>query len=48
MLQSEVHRIIKLLGPRLVVSPSHEAMLPDIPPQNIAAMACAVQDYQSP
>jgi uroporphyrinogen decarboxylase len=48
MVQSEVRRIIGLLGPRLVVSPSHEAILPDIPPQNIAAMASAVQDYRYP
>ncbi len=40
--ETEVERIVGLLGPRLVVSPSHEAILPDIPPANIAAMARAV------
>ncbi len=40
---NEVSRIKQLLGPHLVISPSHEAILPDIPPQNIEAMASAVQ-----
>jgi hypothetical protein len=30
-----------MLGP-LVVSPSHEALLPNVPPENVAAMADAV------
>lgn len=37
--QADVRRIKKLLGPRLVVSPSHEALLPNVPPRNVAAMA---------
>jgi uroporphyrinogen decarboxylase len=38
-IKKEVIRIKKLLGPNLIVSPSHEAILPNIPPRNIAAMA---------
>lgn len=37
--RDEVRRLKRLLGPRLVVSPSHEALLPDVPPENVAAMA---------
>jgi uroporphyrinogen decarboxylase len=36
---AEVRRIKARLGPHLVVSPSHEALLPDVPPRNVAAMA---------
>jgi uroporphyrinogen decarboxylase len=39
--QAEVRRIKCLLGPRLVVSPSHEALLPNVPPANLEAMALA-------
>jgi uroporphyrinogen decarboxylase len=38
----EVSRLKQLLGPQLIISPSHEAILPDIPAQNIEAMARAV------
>jgi uroporphyrinogen decarboxylase len=37
--KEEVARIKKLLGPNLIVSPSHEALLPDVPPENVKAMA---------
>jgi uroporphyrinogen decarboxylase len=37
----EVRRVKDLLGPRLIVSPSHEALLPNVPPRNVAAMADA-------
>lgn len=37
----EVRLVRDLLGPRVVISPSHEAVLPDVPPENIAAMAVA-------
>jgi uroporphyrinogen decarboxylase len=37
--KAEVRRIKAVLGPHLVVSPSHEAVLPDVPPRNIAALA---------
>jgi uroporphyrinogen decarboxylase len=28
-----------VLGPNLIVSPSHEAILPNVPPENVEAMA---------
>jgi uroporphyrinogen decarboxylase len=37
--RSEVRRIAALLGPNLVVSPSHEALLPNVPPENVIAMS---------
>ncbi|MBN1899724.1 hypothetical protein JW926_00195 [Candidatus Sumerlaeota bacterium] len=37
--KQEVRRVKRLLGPSLIVSPSHEAILPDVPPENIRAMA---------
>ncbi len=36
--KQEVRRVAQLLGPRFVVSPSHEALLPNVPPANIEAM----------
>ncbi len=39
--EADVHRVRQLLGPRLIVSPSHEAILPNVPPENIEAMARA-------
>lgn len=42
--RDEVRRIKELLGPHLIVSPSHEAILPDVPPQNVAAMAEAAHE----
>ena len=39
--QADVRRIKRLLGPRLIISPSHEALLPNVPPQNLEAMAKA-------
>lgn len=38
---NDVRRIKKLLGPNLIVSPSHEALLPNVPPENVVAMAAA-------
>jgi uroporphyrinogen decarboxylase len=38
---TEVHRVKNLLGPNLIVSPSHEAILPNVPPQNLEALAQA-------
>jgi uroporphyrinogen decarboxylase len=37
--KAEVRRLKDILGPNFIVSPSHEAVLPDVPPRNIAAMA---------
>lgn len=38
-IKDEVNRVRDLLGPSLVVSPSHEAILPNIPAANVKAMA---------
>jgi uroporphyrinogen decarboxylase len=38
-IKEDVRRVKKILGPNLIVSPSHEALLPDIPAANVAAMA---------
>jgi uroporphyrinogen decarboxylase len=37
--RQEVRRLRDILGPCWIASPSHEALLPDIPPRNVAAMA---------
>ncbi len=42
--KTEVRRVKKFLGPNLIVSPSHEALLPNVPPQNIAAMSEAAHE----
>jgi uroporphyrinogen decarboxylase len=44
----EVRRVSQLLGPHLVVSPSHEALLPDVPPQHALAMAEAAAAERTP
>ncbi|MBD3373407.1 hypothetical protein GF406_00090 [candidate division KSB1 bacterium] len=42
--KKSVHQLIDRLGPRLIVSPSHEALLPNVPPKNVQAMVDAVFD----
>jgi uroporphyrinogen decarboxylase len=37
--RDEVRRVKDLLGPAFVVSPSHEAILPNVPPENVRALA---------
>ena len=43
-IRDEVHRLRDLFGPNFVVSPSHESILPDVPWENIQAMAEAAAD----
>jgi uroporphyrinogen decarboxylase len=38
-IRDEVRRLRDLFGPNYIVSPSHESILPNVPPENIAAMA---------
>jgi uroporphyrinogen decarboxylase len=38
-IKQEVRRVRSVLGAGVIISPSHEAVLPDVPPRNIAAMA---------
>jgi uroporphyrinogen decarboxylase len=42
--RDEVRRVRDLLGPRVVISPSHEAILPNVPPENVEAMARAATE----
>jgi len=43
-IRDDVRRVKSLLGPNLVVSPSHEVLLPNIPVRNIVAMAEAAAE----
>lgn len=38
---ADVERVKALLGPNLIVSPSHEAILPNVPPANVEALSRA-------
>lgn len=42
-IEQEVRRVASVLG-AMVISPSHEALLPDVPPENVAAMARAARE----
>jgi uroporphyrinogen decarboxylase len=42
--KDEVRRLRGLFGPHWIVSPSHEALLPNVPPENVAAMAEAAHE----
>ena len=42
-----MRRVKELLGPNLIVSPSHEALLPNVPPENVVAMAEAAVNSPS-
>lgn len=43
-IRQEVRRVRGLLGPNVIISPSHEAILPDVPPQNVRAMVEAAHE----
>jgi uroporphyrinogen decarboxylase len=43
-LKAEIRRVRDLLGLNLIISPSHEAILPDVPPENVAALAEAAAE----
>jgi uroporphyrinogen decarboxylase len=40
----EVRRVRDILGPNIVISPSHEEILPNVPPANTLAMARAAKE----
>jgi uroporphyrinogen decarboxylase len=42
--RAEVRRLKDVFGPWWIVSPSHEALLPNVPPENVAAMAEAAHE----
>ncbi|MCX6923881.1 MAG: hypothetical protein NT154_11845 [Verrucomicrobia bacterium] len=46
--RADVRRVKKLLGPHLIVSPSHEAILPNVPPENVRALAEAAIEKELP
>jgi len=43
-IKADVRRVKELLVPNLIVSPSHEALLPNVPPANVVAMAEAARE----
>ena len=43
-IKEEVKRVRDILGPNIVVSPSHEEILPNVPAENILAMASAARE----
>lgn len=36
---AEVERLVSIFGPDFIISPSHEALLPNVPPENLSAMS---------
>lgn len=47
-IRADVRRVKSLLGPNLIISPSHEAILPNVPPQNVQALAEAALERDNP
>ncbi len=43
-IKEEVYRVRELLGPNIVISPSHEEILPNVPADNIQAMMEAARE----
>ena len=43
-IRDEVMRVREILGPNIVISPSHEEILPNVPAENILAMAEAARE----
>lgn len=43
-IKEEVYRVRDILGSSIVISPSHEVLLPNVPPENILAMAEASKE----
>jgi uroporphyrinogen decarboxylase len=44
--KEEVRRVRRILGPDLIISPSHEALLPNVKPENVRAMAEAAAEEE--
>lgn len=42
--KDDVRRVRDLLGPNLVISPSHETLLLNVPYENVAAMSMAAHE----
>jgi uroporphyrinogen decarboxylase len=47
-IRADVRRVRRWLGPHLIVSPSHEAILPNVPPENVQALAEAALEEETP
>ena len=45
--EAEVYRVREILGPNIVISPSHEEILPNVPPANVLAMSRAAHSRKS-
>jgi uroporphyrinogen decarboxylase len=45
-IRTDVRRVKALLGPNFIVSPSHEAILPNVPPENVEALAAAALERE--
>lgn len=45
-IMEEVYRLNSILGPHYIVSPSHDALLPNVPWENVEAMAKAALDLE--
>ena len=45
-IKDDVKRLKRLFGNNFIVSPSHEAIMPDVPPENILAMHRAITEYK--
>ncbi len=43
-IKDEVRRVREILGGSIVISPSHEEILPNVPPENVLAMAEAARE----
>ena len=43
-IREEVLRVRDILGPNIIISPSHEEILPNVPAKNILAMAKAARE----
>jgi uroporphyrinogen decarboxylase len=43
-IRADVRRVRHLLGPNLIISPSHEAILPNVPPANVEALIAAAHE----
>jgi uroporphyrinogen decarboxylase len=46
-IKAETERVMNLLEPDIVISPSHEALLPNVPPENVVAMAEVIRNLDN-
>ena len=44
--KADVKRVFERLQPNLILSPSHEALLPNVPPENVEALAEAAAEVR--